>query len=432
MITISRNDISCKEIQKFDPKERFITLPIERYLDIIGIEPITPQIALINAINSPNYRFITACLSRRTGKTEISNIIAHLTTLLPEQNVLLMAPNYSLSSISWDLQKKYLRMFDIETSKENAKDRVIELKNSSSIRMASVTQADSAVGRSYKLILFDEAALNNEGEDAFNIQLLPTLDKPNTKAIFISTPRRNNWFKKFYDRGFDPLQPAWCSIRSDYRENPRLDDSIVEEAKRNMSKDEFAQEYLADFTALTGAIYRIDPAQIQPLNINQLEVREIIMGLDIGFRDPTACCVVAVAPIDNEGSMGYFVLEEFQEAGLTTREIASRVHTLCKKFDVDFIYVDSAAAQLRYDFVKDFDLPTIGAKKDVNAGIACIASLVDNNRLYVDSSCKTVIHMMDNYAWDTDTKQLEKPKHDANSHMADALRYACYTHSYNI
>ena len=106
------------------------------------------------------------------------------------------------SQISFDLQRNLIKHFDLEVTKDNAKDKVIELSNGSTIRMGSVNQVDSCVGRSYDLIIFDEAALA-DGKDAFNVALRPTLDKGNSKAIFISTPRgRNNWFSEFFDRGF--------------------------------------------------------------------------------------------------------------------------------------------------------------------------------------------------------------------------------------
>ena len=46
--------------------------------------------------------------------------------------------------------------------------------------MGSINQVDSVVGRSYDLIIFDEAALV-DGKDAFNVALRPTLDKENSK-----------------------------------------------------------------------------------------------------------------------------------------------------------------------------------------------------------------------------------------------------------
>ena len=73
--------------------------------------------------------------------------------------MLIISPNYTLSSISWDLQRGFIKRFGIEVERDNAKDRVIELSNGSTIRMASSNKVDSAVGRSYDLIIFDEAAL---------------------------------------------------------------------------------------------------------------------------------------------------------------------------------------------------------------------------------------------------------------------------------
>jgi len=218
---ISRPDVRSDIIVDIPIEDRFIKVPIEKYLDLEEIDPVPPQIALINAINDPKYRFIVAALSRRTGKSMISNIIGHLTCLVPGSNILIIAPNYSLSQISWDLQRKHLKKYDIEVVKCNAKDKVMELQNGSTIRMGSVSMADSVVGRSYDLIIFDEAALNDDGMSVFNIQLRPTLDKPNSKAIFISTPRGKNWFHQFWMRGFYDSYPAWCSFRSTYKDNPR-------------------------------------------------------------------------------------------------------------------------------------------------------------------------------------------------------------------
>ena len=174
MLTISRQDVSAE----FHQDRRFLKLPVERYVEqvrarrIIDGELNRPQIALVNACNNPKYRFIVAALSRRVGKTTVANMIAQLICLVPDSNVLIMSPNYSLSSISFELQRNYIKKFDLEVTKDNSKDRIIELSNGSTVRMGSVSQVDSCVGRSYQLVLFDESALSAAGEDAFNIALI--------------------------------------------------------------------------------------------------------------------------------------------------------------------------------------------------------------------------------------------------------------------
>ena len=187
--------------------ERFLKLPIQPYLEELGIEPLPSQIALINAINNPKYRFICGALSRRQGKTYVANIIGQLVALVPNMEVLIMSPNYSLSNISFDLQRGLIKHFNLEVTKDNTKDKILTLSNGSNVRMGSINQVDSSVGRSYRLIIFDEAALT-DGRDAFNVALRPTLDHEDSKALFISTPRgKQNYFSEFYNRGFSEEFP---------------------------------------------------------------------------------------------------------------------------------------------------------------------------------------------------------------------------------
>ena len=425
MLEISRKDIPRGDIVEYSLEDRFIKLPIMPYMDLLGITPIPSQVAIINAINNPKYRFICGAVSRRQGKTYISNIIGQLMALVPNSHVLLMSPNYSLSQISFDLQRQLIKHFDLEVTKDNAKDRVIQLSNGSTLRMGSINQVDSCVGRSYDLIIFDEAALV-DGRDAFNIALRPTLDKANSKALFISTPRgRNNWFADFFYRGFNDDFPEWASIKATYHENPRFSEEDIKEAQKSMSSAEFAQEYMADFNTYVGQIWTFDfekcVADLEELDISKMDV---IAGLDVGYKDPTALCVVAY-DWDLEK---FYVLAEYLDAERTTEQHAVQIRALQDKYDIDWIYIDSAAQQTRFDFAQNYDVTTINAKKSLLDGIGEVASLIDNDNLIVDQRCRHVLECLDQYQWDANPNLMkERPKHDAYSHMADALRYALYT-----
>jgi phage terminase large subunit len=330
-----------------------------------------------------------------------------------------------LSQISFDLQRRLIKHFDLEVTKDNAKDRVIELSNGSTVRMGSINQVDSCVGRSYDLIIFDEAALV-DGRDAFNIALRPTLDKENSKALFISTPRgRNNWFADFYYRGFTDQFPEWCSVKATYHENPRFSEEDILEARNSMSKAEFDQEYLADFNTYAGQIWKFNfeecIADLEELDISKMD---IIAGLDVGYKDPTALCVVAY----DWDLQKFYVLAEYLDAERTTEQHAVQIRELQDKYDIDWIYIDSAAQQTRFDFAQNYDVTTINAKKSLLDGIGQVASLVDNDNLIVDQRCRHTIECLDQYQWDANPNLMkERPKHDAYSHMADALRYALYS-----
>ncbi len=409
----------------FQEQSRFIKLPMEGYLELLGITPNSSQHAIINAINNPKYRFVCAAVSRRQGKTYIANIIGQLVTLVPNCNVLLMSPNYSLSQISFDLQRQLIKHFDLEVLRDNAKDKVIELSNHSTIRMGSINQVDSVVGRSYDLIIFDEAALV-DGKDAFNVALRPTLDKENSKALFISTPRgRNNWFAEFWYRGFSDEYTQWASVKATYHENPRLSEEDIAEARKTMSEAEFNQEYMADFNVFEGQVWAFNHEEcVSDLAELDTSRMDVFAGLDVGYKDPTALCVIGY----DWDSEQFYLLDEYLDSERTTEQHAIEIRKMIDKWDIDYIYIDSAAQQTRFDFAQNYDITTINAKKSVLDGIGYVAGVVDNDKLIVDQRCKEALWALDQYQWDPNPNLLkEKPKHNAASHMADALRYALYS-----
>ena len=422
---VSRADIPTNKLVDYG-EGSFLKLPVDVYMGELGMEPIPPQIALVNGINNPKYRFGVAALSRRTGKTFISNVVGQLVALVPGCSILIVAPNYSLTQISWDLQHDLIRKFGIEVSKDNAKDKVVELINGSSIRLGSVNNINAVVGRSYDLVIFDEAALTDAGEDAFNVAIRPTLDKINSKALFISTPRgKQNWFSKFYDRGFSSEHPEWFSVKATWKDNPRMQEEDVKAARNEMTDSQFEQEYEASFSVFEGRIWHLDEENyIDEIPEGVVERAEVIAGLDLGYRDPTAFVVFL---FDAKTDTLYLV-DEYQDNEKTTGQQAEIIAEMIDKWEIEIIFIDSANQQQRFDFAHSYGIPTDNAKKDKLPGIGYVASLMENNKVKVLNSCRHAIYTIDQYKWDANQNLLkEKPVHDEASHMADAIRYALYS-----
>ena len=74
-VEVSRRDVPSERIIDLQSETRFLKLPVDPYLELLGIEPLPSQKAIINAINNDKYRFVSAAISRRQGKTYIANII---------------------------------------------------------------------------------------------------------------------------------------------------------------------------------------------------------------------------------------------------------------------------------------------------------------------------------------------------------------------
>ena len=79
-------------------------------------------------------------------------------------------------------------------------------------------------------------------------------------------------------------------------------------------------------------------------------------------------------------------LDEYLDAE-KNRATAIEIRAMIDKWDIDYIYIDSAAQQTRFDFAQNYDITTVNAKKSILDGISHVEG-IDNNRLLVDQSCK--------------------------------------------
>ena len=426
-IRISR-DIEKYEVVDYPVEERFFKLPVQNFIEMNGIVPRPAQIPVINALNDPRYRFVVAPLARRSGKSFISYELAFLKALEPETTILVMAPSYSLASIGWNHIKKLITGYGIETDKLNQKDYEIHLSNGSMVKIGSVSRADSCVGRSYDLIVFDEADLSKDSEDAFQVSLRPTMDKPNSKAIFISTPRGRRMLWKFYNRGFADDFPRWISIHSTCYANPGMLPEDIAEAKRANSPEKFSQEYEASFDVAEGQIYSSFTVERNTADLSKMEFPwkqyESIMGIDFGYKDPDAVVYIK----HNMDTDIYYIVGRYSASGTTTDVLAENIKRLLDVHgDTDVNYADSAAAQSRQDLAVLYDIGSNAAKKDVLAGIEFVHTLIASGRLVIDSSLDDVIWSIQNYFWRESENGTMRPEHDIASHYNDAIRYAVFS-----
>jgi hypothetical protein len=192
-----------------------------------------------------------------------------------------------------------------------------------------------------------------------------------------------------------------------------------------MSESEFNQEYMADFNVFEGQVWAFNHEKcIADLSEIEISKMDIFAGMDVGYRDPTAFAVFGY----DWDSETYYLLDEYMDAERTTEQHAIEIQKLINKWNIDYIYIDSAAQQTRFDFAQNYDITTINAKKSVLDGIGHVAGIVDNDKLVVHQACNESMASLDQYQWDPNPNLLrEKPKHNHASHMADAIRYALYS-----
>jgi hypothetical protein len=204
-----------------------------------------------------------------------------------------------------------------------------------------------------------------------------------------------------------------------------MSETDIAEARKSMSEAEFRQEYEADFNTYEGQIWKFN-FETQVKDFSQLDTSkmDVFAGLDVGYKDPTAMCVIAY-DWDTEQ---YYLVDEYFDAERTTEQHAAEIQKLIDRWDIDFIYIDSAAQQTRFDFAQNYDISTINAKKSVLDGIGHVSGIIENDTMFVDQEATQSLSCLDAYQWDPNPNLMkEKPKHNMASHMADALRYALYS-----
>lgn len=400
--------------------------------DKYGFKEFNPsQQAMIDGLS--DHRFWVHISARRTGKSSAAAVLALAKLLEPNQQVLVVAPNFNLSSIIWDYTTQLIESFGIETKRYNQKDHVVQLVNDSTFRLLSAENRSSLVGRAANFLIVDEAALINDDE-YYTRDLRPALSTfPDSRALFISTPRgKENYLYDYYLRGQSDQFPEWGSGLYPWHANPRLKREDIEEAKKALPESIFRQEYYCDWASFEGQIYKIDdekhlldltseeaPFRIQPGD----ERFTFIAGLDMGYRDDTAFIVIATDDIN------FYVVDEYIASEQATSVHAERIKEMMEYWDIDMIYIDSAAQQTKADLAYEYDIFCDNAIKSVTDGIAHIQSLVVQDKIIFDINSAHHSHKsMTAYRWNSRTEKV-KPIHDWSSHACDAIRYAIYTYT---
>ena len=412
-------------------QEKFFKVNLDKLLEQI---PMVNQLDLkLNASQwgmvegLEDNRFWVHISARRTGKSYAAALLAFAKLLEPNTQVMVVAPNFSLSSIIWDYVTQIIRDLKIECRRLNQKDKVIQLVNNSTFRLLSANNRDSLIGRAAHLLIVDEAAVINNDE-YFTRDLRPALSTyPDSRCLWISTPRgKGNYLFDYYLRGQDTDDYLeWGSTVFDWKSNPLLNETDIDEARKTMTKNLFGQEYECDWVTTEGQIYDLaEEIHLKDLSdIYEKDKRfEFIAGLDIGYRDETAFVVLAT---DSEN---FYAIDEYISKEGTTSTHAENIQELIDKWGIEAIFIDSAAQQTKADLAYDYDIYCDNALKSVNDGIASIQVLVDMERIEFDvNRCRHTYSSLSSYRWNHRT-ETQKPLHDWSSHCSDAIRYAVYSY----
>ena len=199
-------------------------------------------------------RFKVIAAGRRCGKSRLA-----ATTLLIEalrcpvgSAVLYVAPtNGQARQIIWDVLMELGREV-IQSSHINNQN--IMTINGASIYVRGADRPDTLRGVSLTYAVLDEVA--DIKPEAWEQVIRASLSDKKGKAMFIGTPKGRNWFYDLYKLGQEESDQDWKSWHFTTKDNPLIDPTEIESAKKTLSTFAFKQEYMASFTNAGSNVFK--------------------------------------------------------------------------------------------------------------------------------------------------------------------------------
>jgi len=316
----------------------------------------------------------------------------------------------------------------------NKSDNRLELINGSTITLRSGENPDRLRGVGLDWIWLDEACFMSK---AVWEVIYPTLTDKNGIAWVTTTPQGYDWvYDTFYkpaiskEDGFE----AWKFTTLD---NPYIDKSLVEQAKKDLSDIMFKQEYLASFEKFEGLVYP-DFNERRHVRETEKQITDIyFVGLDVGWNHPTAGILVKE---DTNGNV--FVIDEFREQYLTAKDISNQLHGLLarnglREDNIEMFIIDPASKGTQQTSGQSmmFQLQEEGwgfvpGNNDVMAGINRVTRMFRDDKLFVSKRCSMLRDELNNYHWrkwneEKDSSRAEPFK--LGEDLADTLRYVIHS-----
>jgi phage terminase large subunit-like protein len=199
-------------------------------------------------------RFKVVAAGRRCGKSRLAatTLIIEALRCPPGSAVLYVSPTMGQSrQIIWDLLLDLGREV-IAGSHVNNLD--ITMINGARIYVRGADRPDTLRGVSLTYAVLDEVA--DIKPEAWEQVIRASLSDKKGHALFIGTPKGRNWFHDLWKQGQEDTDGDWKSWHFTTQDNPLIDPTEIESAKKTLSSFAFKQEYLASFSNAGSDIFK--------------------------------------------------------------------------------------------------------------------------------------------------------------------------------
>lgn len=360
---------------------------------------------------------ILSC-GRRWGKSYFSILFLLSKPLRRNERRWIVFPTYRQAKmVSWSILKDIFAKKDVSI---NETELSITFDNGAKIELKGADKPDSLRGVSTTMVVMDEYSYMKENVWGEIIQ--PTLAETKGNALFVGTPTgvQNHFYDLFVkgqSKGGDYKSWQFTTLEGGF-----ISEEEVENAKKNLDKRTFEQEYLASFlTAANRAAYNFS----RDIHCKVMDKSpRMFWGIDFGV----ASYMTAILMCENTAGEVYV----FDEIGLQNSNTFELAKLMQEKAPGLPVYPDPAgkartsnSTKSDHMILQESGFTVISKKanptqKDrLNALNKMLEDATGKHRLFVNPKCKNLIRDLE--LCTMENGQILKT--ETLSHFLDALCY---------
>lgn len=383
---------------------------------------------------------------RRGGKT-VGVSIPAVDAFCEGRRVLYTAPTSEQTDAFWfEVKRALMPLVDTGVYKLNETEDYIErVGTQNRIKCKTAWNADMMRGDFADLLIFDEWQLTDE--DAWEVVGAPMLLDNNGDAIFIYTPaslrtagvskaRDPRHAAKMFKMAQADTSGRWAAFHFTSHQNPYISQEALGELLKDMSKQSYRQEILAedDELELSWLVYKAFNEVIR--KIKRFDIPKnwpVCSGHDFGTANPAALFFTQVrlplppgAPPDMRFN-DLVCFKEYLPGGLSAPSHVQAWQEITKGYTVvksvgGNVTTEEQTRQLYAMHGWVIQPPTI---THINAQVDRVIGLMELNKVYCfDDNIHWLQELM-NCLWeaDRDGKPTNKIKDEAKYHLSACARY---------
>lgn len=304
-------------------------------------------------------RYKVLAAGRRWGKTRLG-VTACLRIALAGGRAWWVAPTYKTARVGWRDLESAARSIPHSTIRRG--EATVSFGSGGEVAVRSADTQSTLRGEGLDYVVLDEAAYIQP--HTWYEEIRPSLSDRKGRALFISTPSGYNWFHELWLRGQDPEDITWMSWQYPTVSNPYIDPSEVDDARKDQTSVVFAQEYLAEFIAEGGNMFKRDwmnffsRATINTdtgprtyLKLGEyltvpMEELEKFCTVDLAASEKTSADYTVVASCAIHRKTGNLIILDIFRARIPGERLIPRIKSEMERHDLGVAYIERAGFQL--------------------------------------------------------------------------------------